>query len=352
MSYPVIDVTDKQFNMVLSYKEGHFLDLKSIDITPAKLTKTISAFANADGGELFIGVDEVIEGDSKKRVWRGFPDVEAANAHVQVFEEFFPLGQYFSYEFLSVTPFQGLVLKVEIGKTRDIIKASDGKVYLRRSAQSLPVTTDEALSRLRMDKGITTFVTETVDTDMVRISNSLVVIKFLLDVVPTAEPVSWLKKQELIKGDKPTVAGILLFDDEPQAVLPKRCGIKIYRYKTTKPTREALAFDPITIEGCLYDQIKTAVEKTIEIIQDIKILKPFGLEQVRYPYVTLHEIITNAVLHRDYSLTSDVHIRIFDNRIEVESPGKLPGSVTIKNILHSQLARNGSLVRLINKCYA
>src|SRR5207245_4504035 len=64
---------------------------------------------------------------------------------------------------------------------------------------------------------------------------------------------------------------------------------------------------------------------------------------------TLHEILTNALLHRDYSIPVDVHIRIFDNRVEVESPGKLPGHVTPKNILQEQFARNGSIVRIINK---
>ena len=63
----------------------------------------------------------------------------------------------------------------------------------------------------------------------------------------------------------------------------------------------------------------------------------------------LHEIITNAVLHRDYSITTDIQIRIFDNRVEVESPGKLPGHVTVANILDTQAARNPKMVRLINK---
>lgn len=349
MSINFETITDQQKELILQNKESHFVDLKSIDIAPGKLSKTVSAFANADGGELYIGIDEISEGDHKTRVWRGFRDFESANAHLQVFEELFPLGQYFNYTFLSNVSSEGYVLKVEISKTREIIKASDERVYIRRGAQNLPVTNNDALHRLRLDKGIVSFVTETVDTSIERISESETIKKFLSTIVPTAEPINWLKKQELIRWDKPTVAGILLFDDEPQAVLPKRCGIKIYRYKTLQPTRDSLAFDPITIEGCLYDQIKKAVDKTVDIVQDIKILKPNGLQPIQYPYVTLHEIITNAVLHRDYSIASDVHIRIFDNRIEVESPGKLPGSVTVYNILESQLARNGSIVRIINK---
>jgi ATP-dependent DNA helicase RecG len=55
------------------------------------------------------------------------------------------------------------------------------------------------------------------------------------------------------------------------------------------------------------------------------------------------------VLHRDYSIPSDIQIRIYDNRAEVQSPGKLPGHVTTQNILDEQAARNPRLVRLINK---
>jgi ATP-dependent DNA helicase RecG len=59
--------------------------------------------------------------------------------------------------------------------------------------------------------------------------------------------------------------------------------------------------------------------------------------------------LTNAVLHRDYSIASDVHVRIYDNRIEVESPGRLAGHVTTANVLTEQFARNPKIVRLINK---
>ena len=70
---------------------------------------------------------------------------------------------------------------------------------------------------------------------------------------------------------------------------------------------------------------------------------------VNYPPETLHEVITNAVLHRDYAIADDVHIRVFDNRVEVESPGRLPAHITVKNILDERFARNGNIVRLVNR---
>jgi ATP-dependent DNA helicase RecG len=63
-----------------------------------------------------------------------------------------------------------------------------------------------------------------------------------------------------------------------------------------------------------------------------------GLTPIEYPEETLHEIITNAVLHRDYSIPDDIHIRIYDNRVEVESPGTLPGHITPENILGRNIA--------------
>mgnify|MGYP007080239397 CR=1 FL=1 len=104
------------------------------------------------------------------------------------------------------------------------------------------------------------------------------------EVIPTSQPEVWLKKHVLIRDEKPTVAGVLLFADEPQSLIPKRCGIKIYRYKTREPEgfRSALAFDPKTIEGCLYNQIKEAVSTTTEIAENIPRLGDDALEQIKY----------------------------------------------------------------------
>lgn len=350
MPIPVNEITDKQLLEVLSYTEGHFLDIKAKEIKPSKLTKAISAFANADGGELYIGIAENVTLPFPHK-WDGFAKPEDANAHLQVFESLFPLGEDYLYNFLSHPRQTGVILQVIVRKTKGVVKANDGVPYIRRGAQSLPVDTPAKLVLLERNKGITSFENELVPLDLAKVCNSTTAIKFILEVVPTSEPEPWLRKQELIRDDKPTVGGVVLFADLPQAILPKRSGIKIYRYKTSdvEGTRETLVDDPISIEGCAYDLIKQAVEITKQIIGKIQILGTKGLEQVTYPTETLHEVITNAVLHRDYSIADDVHVRIFDNRVEVESPGRLPAHITPKNILKERFARNGNLVRVINK---
>jgi ATP-dependent DNA helicase RecG len=240
---------------------------------------------------------------------------------------------------------------VTILKLRGVVVASDGIPHLRRSARTSSITDPADLERLKLDKGIESFERKTIDVELEVITDSEVMSEFINAVVPTTEAELWLKKQQLIQRQKPTVAGILLFADEPQAVFPKYCGVKIYRYKTkdSEGTRETLDFSPITIEGCLYKQIQENVTTTIEIIEKIPKIGNQGLENIQYPEETIHEIVTNALLHRDYSIASDTHIRIFDNRIEIENPGKLPGHVTVKNILKEQYARNGAIVRIINK---
>ncbi|GMW03587.1 MAG: ATP-dependent DNA helicase RecG [Candidatus Hydrogenedentota bacterium] len=349
MSIQIHDLEISQAMAILKSEEGQFCDVKALDISPAKLTKTISAFANSDGGDVYIGIDE--NGFPKVRAWRGFLDPEKANGHLQIFEELFPLGSDFQYEFLRTEAWPGLVLHVQVNKTRSIVRASNSFPYIRRGAQSIPIQSPDEFRRLEYAKGISSFEDENTQSEIEVITESEVTKRFIEHVIPSAEAAVWLKKQALIRQGKPTVAGVLVFSDEPQAQLPKRCGIKLYRYRTSEAEgfREVLEFTPETIEGCLYDQIKQTVQQTIDRIESIQKMGEKGLEPIKYPPETLHEIITNAVLHRDYSVADDVHIRIFDNRVEVQSPGSLPAHVTIDNILNERFARNGAIVRILNK---
>lgn len=344
-----VTISNAEVERLLAIEEGHFSDIKSLRIAPGKLTRSLAAFANAEGGEVFVGVEE--DKSTGVRTWLGFKDTEAANGHLQAFEALFPLGTEFTYEFLFNQVSDGLVLKVSIGKTRSIKRASDDVVYIRRGAQNLRVDSPERLEILQRDKGLTSFEDETLGCDKALITNSEHIIRFMLEVVPASEPEAWLNKQQLIVGSKPTVAGVVLFADLPQALLPKRTGIKVYRYTTNaaQGTRETLAFDPISVEGNAYDQIREAVRATQEIIESLRVRSADGLSSVQYPTTAVHEIVTNAVLHRDYSVSDDIHIRIFDNRVEVMSPGTLAGHVTPENILDERFARNPSIVRLINK---
>jgi ATP-dependent DNA helicase RecG len=114
-------------------------------------------------------------------------------------EELFPLGMNFRYTFLYTEDDPGFVLFCEIDKTPDVRVASDGIAYLRRGAQNLPQTTPDQITRLQYSKGIVSFEDQLVNNDVDVVANSTPIIGFALEIVPSAEPESWLSKQRLIE---------------------------------------------------------------------------------------------------------------------------------------------------------
>ncbi len=346
----VLDVDADAVARILALEETHFLDLKSRDITGAKLLVHATAFANGAGGEIYVGVEEAGGG----RTWRGFNTVEEVNGHIQALHDVFQGNNVLSVRFLRGAGVTGFVLHLITEKSREIIETLSGDVYVRVSAQKIPVklAAHAQIERLRLDKGLATYEDMPLpDVSESRVVDSLTVTEFMIEAVPVSEARPWLSSQQLLNDGVPTVAAVLLFDDEPQVVLPKRSAIKILRYKSSslEGQRDQMDGAPLTFEGPLTVQIATAVAAVIDLVESEAIQTADGLAAVRYPAETLHEIITNAVLHRDYSIATDVQVRIFDNRIEVESPGTLPGHITKENILSEQYARNGKIVRLINK---
>jgi len=328
---------------LLSEMESQRLDFKSKRIDPAKLSRSLVAFANSDGGEIYVG----IENDKN---WDGFGQPEEANAIADIISNIFPLGDFVKPIFIGCDGYQGLVLKLEIARTPDVKRDTKGDVYVRFGAQNLVKRDLASIRQLEYAKGVFSYEDVSVKSSLDDLENSKAIIEFALNIVPHPKPKDWLRKQKLVVEEQATVAGAMLFLDEPQVYLPKS-GIKIYRYRTihTEGTRDTLAFDPVTIEGNAYALIGQAVQETIERTQDIPRLVKGGLEGILYPKEAIHEIITNAVIHRDYSINDETHVRIFDNRIEIFSPGKLPGYVTADNILKERLARNPKTVRILNK---
>lgn len=181
---------------LLDSQENHFRDFKDTRISPAKLTHSVSAFANSDGGELYIGISQV----EQRFVWAGFETIEDANGHLQIFEKLFPLGQFFRYEFLTADRGLGNVLFVQILKTPNILKASDSIAYLRRGAQNIPQTSPEELRRLELNKGIASFESDTVNVSPSELYASEITKTFVSHVIPKAQAESWLRKQQLVRG--------------------------------------------------------------------------------------------------------------------------------------------------------
>ncbi len=345
---------------LLSREESHFLDFKRAEIAPGKLQESVVAFANTDGGEVFVGLSDDTAAAPKDRFFP-FQKPEDANNHLSVPDVLVdPQVPGISIELIVCpTAPQGLVLHFIIPKSPMVHYTSDKTCYVRKGAQNL-VLKGKDIERLIFAKGQRSY--EDVPVETVR-AHELAESDYMqryLRLVPTAQPAAvFLRKQRLTNeegqvhflGPRILTAGVMLFDDLPQAALPTKCGVKVSRLETTdsKYKREYLKGTPQTIEGPLQLLIDRSRDAVMHMMSGVTYMVDGQYQSLRYPAVAVHEIVTNALIHRDYGIKDDVHINIYDNRIEVISPGRLPGHITVDNILQDRYARNPKVVRLLNK---
>lgn len=335
-----------------SQPEDHFYDRKAAQIKGAKLQKIVCAFANADGGDVYVGIaDDKDEADPLKR-WMGPPSMEEYNQLIQATLEIRP-SPPISMEFLRSHLSPSYILHIQVDKSQSVHQTSDGTVYERKGAQSLPIKDAERITALGFAKGASSYEDMQVDTaDAEDVVDSNEIKHFLADYSPKTDPLDLSINKGLIdrKNFKPKACGLLLFSNDPSGVVPKKCSVKIVRYQTKEddPERDHLAFTE-TVEGPLFPLIKKAVARVTEIMSSISVWTTEGAKSMEYPPETLWEIVVNALIHRDYSVSDDVQILIFDNRIEVLSPGRLPGFVSRENILEVRYARNPKIVSMLSK---
>lgn len=340
-----VDVSAQEAKKLLARTEDHYLDFKAKEIKPSSLEKWVSAFGNSSGGEIVVGVEEPTRGVFE---WNGFTRIEDANAHVSVLVGPYPQSDTFQYEMISCAGEKGFLLRITVGKTREVCKTASGSIYVRGAASVVHVESVEGLTALKLQKGITSFEDETTKAPLEMITNSYQITEFVVETLTFSEAEPWLRHQLMILENRPTVAGVVLFADEPQIVLPK-ASVMVYRYASRDKvgSRDDLVDGKTwNIEGSAITQILGAVKTTTELIESVK---GTNLKDISYPPETLHEIITNAVIHRDYSIADNIHVRIFDDRVEVESPGRLPGNVTPKNLPGARFSRNETIERMLHK---
>lgn len=333
-------------------QESHFFDRKSKNVDGKKIQKIAVAFANSDGGDFIIGIKDEKEEPEARNRWDGATDLEYFNF---VFQNLMEINPSISFvpEFLINPNDDSIALRITIEKTDKVHYTADNTVYQRISAQSLPIKDPQKIRDLAFAKGESSYEDVFLNTARAEdIFESTEMKRFLRDYSPQSDPIDFTVNQNLVEHNQysPRVAGLLLFNDNPVFILPRKCGIKITRYDTNDeiPEREHLK-DQFTIEGCLYEQIINAASKITEIMSNINIWTPQGLAKVSYPPETIWEILVNAVIHRDYSISDDIQVLIFNNRIEIISPGKLPGYVTVENILDARFSRNPKIVRTLNR---
>jgi ATP-dependent DNA helicase RecG len=337
-------------NSLLNRPESHFFDKKSARLSGASLQKIAVALANADGGDILIGIEDDRTTATPEERWCGLGSIEAFNGLLQAFYEITPQVPA-SMEFMVAKNLPGYVLAITIDKSPQMHQTSSKEVFLRKGAQSLPVKNPEHLVTLKFAKGLASFedtAVNNVPTEIIVESDEMR--SFLSNFSPKTDALNFSVNENLIdlKTWDPKVCGLVLFAPNPSAVIPTRSGVRIARYETKEddPERDHLAFSE-SLEGPAYQLTHNVVNRISEIMSGISIWTVDGLKKVTYPPEAIWEIVVNSIIHRDYSISDDVHIRIFDNRIEVQSPGRLPGFVTVENILDVRYSRNKQIVRTL-----
>ena len=159
------------------------------------------------------------------------------------------------------------------------------------------------------------------------------------DIEPETPVKEALVRLGLIKNGKITNAAILLFGKNPQKIFLQaetRCA----RFKGIEP----LEFIDMKVFGRnILDQRDDVVEFIKEHIKlHAKIVEMERAEKWEYPIEAIREAVTNALCHRDYQISSNVQVRIFDDRIEVWGCGPLPKPLTIDDLKkkHDSVLRN------------
>lgn len=164
--------------------------------------------------------------------------------------------------------------------------------------------------------------------------------------IPTKEA---LKRLALTKNGDLTNAAVLLFGKKPQRFFLQaetRCG----RFKGTKATKPFI--DMKVFRGNIIDQVNKAEQFVLRHTSMKAWLEPGKVERQEkweYPPDAVREAIVNAICHRDYRQSSNVQVRIFDDRLEVWGCGPLPEPLTIEKLKgkHKSILRNP----LIGKCF-
>ncbi|WP_372523089.1 ATP-binding protein [Sulfuricaulis sp.] len=346
------EITAEEAIVLMSREESHFFDKKAAAVSGKAIQKIAVAFANADGGEFLIGVAD--EGDipQVEDRWQGLENIEALNSHLQALFEVQP-NLDLRYEFLKHQNKPGYVLRVNVEKGSEVHKTADETVYQRYGAQSLPIKDPQQIAQLSFAKGSTSYEDQILkDVPPEQVVEAKELKSFLSEYSPKTDPLDFVINQNLLDSRtwEPRVASVLLFHQAPSAVIPRKCAVKITRYETKEddPERDHLA-EQRTIEGPSYVLIQETVKAIKSIMSSVKVWTTEGLRDLDYPPEAVWEIVVNAIIHRDYSISDDIQVFIFDNRIEILSPGRLPGYVTVDNILDARYSRNPKIVRTLNR---
>ena len=338
---------------VLAVEEMQVFDRKSVNIAPKVLAIPIIAFANADGGTVAIGIS-----DKTRRIEGVDYDIQKLNELLRVPFDFCVPTVKVEIEKVQCIDFKGRenhVLHMHIEPSMEVHANQADEVFMRVGDKSKKLAFEERM-QLMYDKGERFFEDKPVpETDIEDIDLAFVE-KYIAQIGYSKTAMEYLRENKgFIKEKNGKVqissAAILLFGKNPQLYFP-RARVRFIRYEGTEERvgTQMNVIKDVIFEGNILKMITDAVAYLDTQIKEKTYLGEDGLfvTEEEYPKFVRQEIIVNAVTHRDYSIRgTDIQIKMFDDRIVVESPGKLPGLVKTDNIRHTHFSRNPKIAEFL-----
>lgn len=343
-------------NYIVNESENKIFDRKSSKIKPGDLAAIISAFANAEGGAIVIGVND------KTRAIEGINALDANQINDLVSapkDVCIPMPQYHE-EFLPVINKNGqadrlLILHIDANHEQ-IIRTVNGLTFLRVADRTKELRGDD-LRILEYSKNVRHFedefnadaTIEDLDTDLLDAYKEILNANDMTyEQLLSAR--GFIRKQNGLP--KLTNAAVLLFAKNIIQFYPN-CRIRFIRYDGTKARTgsDINITRDYNIERPILGIIQEAKDFISSQLREFTALNPStGKFQIvpEYPEFAWLEGIVNAVTHREYALAGRyILVSMYDDRLEIESPGKLPSIVTLDNIKETRYSRNPRIARIL-----
>lgn len=346
------------FAAALEERESLQLETKRVSgKMVAKALETLCAFANTQGGWLILGMEDADKAQGTARYIGTDENPEAVDellrkvkTHIQPPIE--TLRWWFEAKSLFGPGGQRSVrlLIAQVKPSEKVHSLLDGGTWLRLQASNRQMSASE-VTDLSYQRGVRSAESEPVEVDFELLDTEtwrLYLRGRGLASTGIADQLYRAGLARKINGElRPLRAAVLLFADHPGSLLAAtgtRADVRVFHYKGNAIVAGEvpnLRKPPKTISGPLYKLIAQTHTYLLEELAQGLTLASSGFRTVhRYPERVIKEAVTNAVIHRDYRLNRDIQIRVFDNRIEVLSPGVFPGRITAATV-----HRMGSLSR-------
>jgi ATP-dependent DNA helicase RecG len=331
---------------LLARPEGQQLAFVRRAFRTDELAETLAALANAQGGVVVVGVS----GRGKKL--EGVDNVEGAR--LAALDAALACTPPLVLPLPEVLPHGGvrlLLLAVPSGLPH--VYSLHGKYLRRVGAANQPIPPD-ALRRLLLDRGETSWERLAPDGASLADLDDAKVAAYMRRVGPAAEadPLGFLFRRGCLARlypdapGTPTNAGLLLFGRDVERFFPQ-CEVTLVRYRGREMSDEFLRED---IRDTLVETVRRAEIWLSEHMR--RGSRMVGLERqdwVQFPQGAVREALVNAVAHRDYTIRGEgIRIALFGDRMECYSPGRLPGHMTVDNIVEERFSRNETLVQVLS----